>query len=305
MGEGFDVVGVGYTAYDYLGIVPHLPEPDTKLELIELLEQGGGPVSTALVTLSRLGKKTALVAKVGGDTRGRLMLEDLEREGVDTRGVVVSRDHGSQFAFIMVEPRKGHRTILWSRAGLPNLSEKEVDEGLVRSARLLHVDNHEVPGALAAARTAREAGIPVLLDAGTPDERIEELLSLVDCAVASQSFPLELTGIRDRAKGLEAIRAYGPRVAAMTLGPEGALALTDEGFVHSPGFLLDVVDTTGAGDVFHGGFAYGVLEGWDVEETLRFANAVAGMKCRRLGGRTGIPTRAEVEAFLVDHAHEL
>jgi ribokinase len=294
----FDVVGVGYTAYDYLGIVPHQPVPDTKLEIKEFKEQGGGPVSTALVTLSRLGKSVAVVAKIGGDTRGRLMVEDLQREGVDTRGLVVSPDHSSQFAFIMVEPGKGHRTILWGRAGLPNLTEQEVDLDLVRSARLLHVDNHEVAGAIAAARAAQEAGIPVLIDAGTPDDRIEELLSLVDYAVTSESFPKKLTGIEDREKALEAIRAYGPSVATMTLGPDGALALTEDGLIHSPGFKVDVVDTTGAGDVFHGAFACGILEGWNLVEILRFSNAVAAMKCRALGGRTAIPTRTEVDAFL-------
>jgi len=298
MTERFDVVGVGYTAYDYLGIVPRLPEPDSKLEVPELLEQGGGPVSTALVALQRLGKRTALIAKIGGDGRGRLMLEDLHREGVDTRGVVVSQEHRSQFAFILVEPEKGHRTILWSRAGLPNLTEDEIDGTLVRSARLLHVDNHEIPGAIAAAKVARDAGIPVLLDAGTPDDRIEELLSLVDYAVASQVFPHKLTGLEDRERALEAVRAYGPRVAVMTLGGDGALALTEEGFVHSPGFRVDVVDTTGAGDVFHGGFAYGVLEGWPIGNILRFANAVAALKCRALGGRTAIPTLSEVEELL-------
>ncbi len=298
MKKTFDVVGVGYTAYDYLGIVPHLPEPDTKLEVLELLEQGGGPVSTALVTLARLGRKPALIAKIGGDTRGRLMLEDLHREGVDTRGVVVSPEHDSQFAFIMVEPEKGHRTILWGRAGLPNLTEDEIDLDLVRSARLLHVDNHEIPAAIAAARAAKEAGIPVLVDAGTPDGRIEELLSRVDYAVASQSFPEKLTGIRDPVKALEAICSYGPRLAAMTLGSDGAMALTEDGVFRSPGFPVKVVDTTGAGDVFHGAFAYGVLEGWDVPEILRFSSAVAAMKCGSLGGRTGIPTLPEVEEFL-------
>ncbi|MCK4547502.1 MAG: ribokinase [Candidatus Eisenbacteria sp.] len=294
----FDVVGVGYTAYDYLAIVPHMPEPDTKMEMADLLEQGGGPVSTALVTLARLGRKTAVIAKVGGDVRGRLMLEDLQREGVDTRGVIVSRDHRSQFAFILVEPEKGHRTILWSRAGLPNLTEGEIDYNLVRSARLLHVDNHEIAGAIAAARIAKEEGIPVLVDAGTPDDRIEELLSLVDYAVTSHSFPEKLTGIGNREKALEAIRAYGPKVAVTTMGPEGALALTDDGFLHSPGFKVDVVDTTGAGDVFHGAFACAVLEGWELEGILRFSNAVAAMKCRSLGGRTGIPTRSETDEFL-------
>lgn len=294
----FDVVGVGYTAYDYLGIVPHLPKPDTKLEVRQLLEQGGGPVSTALVTVARLGKTAALIAKIGGDTRGRLMLDDLKRENVDTSGVVVSPEHHSQFAFIMVEPGKGHRTILWGRAGLPNLAEGEIDIDLVRSARLLHVDNHEIPGAIQAARAAKAEGIPILLDAGTPDDRIEELLSLVDFAVASQSFPEKLTGHGDRLRALQAIRDYGPKVAAMTLGPDGAVAVTEGGVFHSPGFPVTVVDTTGAGDVFHGAFAYGIIEGWAIPEILRFSNAVAAMKCGSLGGRTGIPSRSEVEAFL-------
>ena len=160
------------------------------------------------------------------------------------------------------------------------------------------MDNHEIPGAIQAARAAKAAGIPVLVDAGTPDDRIEELLSLVDFAVASQSFPEKLTGHADRIRALQALRDYGPKVAAMTLGPDGAVAVTEGGAFHSPGFPVTVVDTTGAGDVFHGAFAYGIIEGWDIPKILRFSNAVAAMKCCSLGGRTGIPSRSGVEAFL-------
>lgn len=296
-GEAY-VVCLGHTAIDYLGVVPHLPEKNTKLELERLLVQGGGPAATAAVTLSRLGRRAVFVGTAGEDEAGRRMLDELRTESVDVSNVVRQPGARSQFAFIMVDGASGERTILWTRGTLRPLDPAAVDFGMVRGASGLLVDSLEPAAALSAARTAREAGRPVVIDAGTLREGIRELLPLCDHIVASEVFAGQIAPGGSTDDALDALAEYGPSLAAVTLGERGCAVLTGgERFV-SPGFAVDAVDTTGAGDVFHGAWLHGVLEGWDARRIAAFANAVAAMACRGLGGRTAIPGAAEAVAFI-------
>lgn len=294
----FDAVGVGYTALDYLGVVPHFPEEDKKLELRELLIQGGGPTATAIVTARRLGLSASFIGKVGDDALGERMLSELGAEGVDCSSVIVEEGAHSQFAFIMVDEGTGARTILWTRGSLSRIEPSEVDLDLVASAGALLVDSLEPAGALAAARAARDVGIPVVIDAGTLRDGVAELLPLCDFIVASEVFAGQISGGGGVDRALRTMFARGPEVAVVTLGERGCAALSGDGMIEVPGLSVRAVDTTGAGDVFHGAFLYAVLQGWDPYRMCLFSNAVAAMKCRRPGGRAGIPGRAEALAFL-------
>jgi ribokinase len=298
MRKRFDVVGVGYTALDYLGIVPRLPEENTKLEVRDFTIQGGGPTATAMVTMRRLGLGAAYVGKVGDDPFGARMLEELRREDVDVSSVVVERGASSQFAFIMVDAASAARTILWTRGSVSPLKAREVDLDLVRSARGLFIDDLEPEAALAAARAARAAGIPVLIDAGSLREGVRELLPLCDYLVASERFADQISGGKRLREALEALSTFGPNAAVVTLGEKGCAFLSGAEVVEVPGFAVRAVDTTGAGDVFHGAYLFAVLEGLDTMQACTFANAVAALKCRKLGGRAGIPTLSETLAFL-------
>ncbi len=298
MTHRFDVVGVGYTALDYLAVVPHLPEENRKLEIGEFLIQGGGPTATAAVTARRLGLDAAFIGKMGDDDFGRRMLSELEREGVDVSRVVVERGGRSQFAFIMVDGSTAARTILWTRGNLGPFTADEVDGDIVSGARGLLIDSLEPRAALAAARRARESKVPVVIDAGTLREGVRELLPLCDYIVASELFAEQISEDGDHLLALERIMEYGPEAAVVTLGERGCVALTGSGLLEVPGFEIDAVDTTGAGDVFHGAFIFGVLEGWDIERICVFSNAVSALKCRRLGGRAGIPDLGETMSFL-------
>ena len=302
MTDRFDVVGVGYTALDYLAVVPHLPDENRKLEIGEFLIQGGGPTATALVTASRLGLGAAFIGKIGDDDFGRRMIAELGEEGVDVSRVVVERGGRSQFAFIMVDGSTAARTILWTRGSLGPFTADDVDCALVERARALLIDSLEPGAALAAARTAVEAGIPVVIDAGTLREGVRELLPLCDYIVASELFAEQISDGGDHIAALERMMEYHPEAAVVTLGERGCVALTGEGLLELPGFDVEAVDTTGAGDVFHGAFVFGVLEGWDIERICVFSNAVAALKCRRLGGRAGIPDLAEAMSFLGSEA---
>lgn len=302
MTDRFDVVGVGYTALDYLAVVPHLPDENRKLEIGEFLIQGGGPTATALVTASRLGLGAAFIGKIGDDDFGRRMIAELGEEGVDVSRVVVERGGRSQFAFIMVDGSTAARTILWTRGSLGPFTADDVDCALVERARALLIDSLEPGAALAAARTAVEAGVPVVIDAGTLREGVRELLPLCDYIVASELFAEQISDGGDHIAALERMMEYHPEAAVVTLGERGCVALTGEGLLELPGFDVEAVDTTGAGDVFHGAFVFGVLEGWDIERICVFSNAVAALKCRRLGGRAGIPDLAEAMSFLGSEA---
>jgi sulfofructose kinase len=300
MTNRFDVVGVGYTACDYLAVVPHLPEENRKLEIGEFLVQGGGPTATAVVTARRLGLDAAFIGKMGDDDFGRRMLTELGEEGVDVSRVVVERGGRSQFAFIMVDESTAARTILWTRGNLGPFTAGDVDLGIISNARGLLIDSLEPRAALAAAREAGAAGVPVVIDAGTLRGGVRELLPLCDYIVASELFAEQISEGGDHVLALERIMDFGPRAAVVTLGERGCVALTESGLLEVPGFEVDAVDTTGAGDVFHGAFIFGVLEGWDIERVCIFSNAVAALKCRRLGGRAGIPDLGETMSFLED-----
>lgn len=305
MSGRFDVVGVGYTAFDCLGIVPHLPAPDSKLEIERFEIHGGGPAATATVTAARLGLKTAFIGTVGDDPFGGAMLAELRRERIDVSAVVVQPGRLSQFAFIMVDRDTAARTILWTRGTLEPLAPGRLDADLIRSCRGLLVDTMEPGAGAAAAALARESGVTTLLDAGTLREGVRDILPHSDYIVASETFAGQLSGGRGPRAALDEMMAYGPRAAVVTLGGRGCVARSAEGDVRAEGFAVDAVDTTGAGDVFHGAFLYAALAGWDTRRCCVFANAVAAMKCRALGGRPAIPSLDEALAFLGERVPDL
>jgi sulfofructose kinase len=294
----FDAVGIGYTALDYLGIVPHLPVENTKLEVRDFTIQGGGPTATAIVTMKRLGLSASYIGKVGDDGFGARMLDELRREDVDVTSVVVEPGATSQYAFIMVDARTAARTILWTRGSVSPLRAREVNLVLVRSARGLFIDDIEPEAAFAAAKAAREANVPVLIDAGSLREGVRDLLPLCDYIIASEHFAEQISGGKSLGRALETIRSFGPKASVVTLGEKGCAFLSGADVVEVPGFAVKAVDTTGAGDVFHGAYLFAVLEDLDTMRACIFANAVAALKCRRLGGRAGIPSLSETLAFL-------
>ncbi|MBN1886203.1 MAG: sugar kinase [Candidatus Krumholzibacteriota bacterium] len=296
-GEG-PVVCLGHVAIDYLGIVPHLPAKNTKLELERLIVQGGGPAATAAVTLARLGRRVCFVGTVGGDDAGRRTLDELRAESVDVSLVERQPGASSQFAFIMVDRVSADRTILWSRGTLRPLDPRAVDPERVKTARGLLVDSLEPAAALVAVRIAREAGVPVVIDAGTLREGVQALLPFCDHIVASEVFAGQIAPGGTIDDALEAIAAFRPRSAVVTLGERGCATLAEGERFDTPGFAVEAVDTTGAGDVFHGAWLHAVLEGWEARRAAVFSNAVAAMACRELGGRTAIPDAAEAETFI-------
>ena len=294
----FDVVGMGLNSVDHLCLLPEFPTSNSKMEMLRFVKSGGGQVATAMVALSRWGIKTKYIGKAGSDELGEFSINSLREEGVDVSSVTVEPHCTNQFAVILVESKGGERTILWNRDRRLMYREGELRKEEVCSGKILHLDGHDIHAAIQCAKWAKEGGIPTVLDIDKVEPLTAELLKWVDFLIASSSFPFRFTGISDHRKALLELQKSTPGFAGCTLGPDGALALVDGEFIRVPGFQVKAVDTTGAGDVFHGGFIYGLLRNWELEEILRFANAAASLKCRDMGGRKGIPTLQEAEEFL-------
>jgi sugar/nucleoside kinase (ribokinase family) len=296
----FDVVGIGLNAVDYLVGLPRFPVPGEKLRMSAFAREGGGQVATALVALSRWGCRCKYVGNVGDDEHGRLSSLLLSREGIDIAHLRTVPGATSQFAVILVEDGTGERTILWDRDPRIRVSPEDLPIGEIRRARALLLDGHDVSPSIAAARAARAAGVPVVLDAEKVQDGTEELLSLSDHIVAAGHFPGLLFPANSPEDGARKIlRRYGPRTSTVTLGPRGAFGCDGREEIFSPSIRVRAVDTTGAGDIFHAGFLNALLGGLPFREILAFANAAAGLSCRGMGGRAAIPSVGEIRAACV------
>jgi sulfofructose kinase len=298
-----DVVGLGSNALDLLGVIDGHPAPDTKSPLREFEVQGGGMVATAMVACARLGLRARYVGKFGDDYWARLGRRLLARDGVDVRHALRARGSAGHVSIMLIDARTGLRTGFYRRPPAYAIRPEELDRAVITSGRLLHVDGVDAAAAATATRWAREAGIGVTMDGERVVEGIDLVWPGVDLLACNPRFVAEVTGRTDLEEGLRALAARGPVRVAATLAAKGSIGLEDGRFVHAPGFPVPVVDTNGAGDVFHGACAIGELRGWPFAWTLTFANAVAAMKCRTLGGRRGIPRLAAVATFLAARGH--
>jgi sulfofructose kinase len=297
------VVGLGQACVDYLGRIPHYPHEDQKIELLDLLRQCGGPASTALVTLSRLGIQTVFLGSISDDPFGLEILEGLKKEEVDCRHLKVTPGHTSQFAFIAVSERGGQRTIFWHRGSVPHLKRTDVDLSPFSKAEILHLDGLMVEASREAARQAKDLGITVVMDGGTMREGTRELLGFIDVLIASERFAQPLLRPGDPAeKAVKALRAFGPRTVIVTMGSRGSIGRAGDGKMRvQKAFPVNAVDTTGAGDVYHGAYIYGMLQGWAMSPCMRFAAACSALKCQAVGAQQGIPNLARIRALMESH----
>jgi sugar/nucleoside kinase (ribokinase family) len=294
----FDVVGMGLNAVDFISVVSEFPVPNSKMEILRFSKQGGGQVATALVALSRWGVKTKYIGKVGEDDLGNFSLHSIRQEGVEVSSVTTEPSATNQVAMILVEKSTGERTILWNRDERLMYRKGELRKEEVCSGKILHLDGHDIQAALQCVRWAKEEGIPTIIDLDKVEPLTSKLIQEIDFVITSSRFPTLYTGISDQRKALLELQKHTSGFLCATLGHEGVVALDHGEFLHVKGFEVQALDTTGAGDVFHAGFIYGLLQNWEVAEMLKFANAVAALKCRDLGGRKGIPSLQEVQRFL-------
>jgi sulfofructose kinase len=296
----FDVVGVGLNATDTLLLLPKFPAYAGKVPFTEEILSPGGQVASAMVACANLGLRTKYIGTVGDDLRGQVQIQSLRTSGINLDHVQVRNGCPNQTAYILIDQTTGERTVLWSRPECLRLEPEEITPEQITCARMLHIDGHDTPAVAKAADIAHTNGIPVTVDVDTIYHGFDAVLPNVDYLIASSEFPVQWTNERDPFRALERIQTeYGMRVAAMTLGAHGALARVDGRFVYSPAFVVNCVDTTGAGDVFHGAFCYAVLQQFPIREALDLANAMAALNCTAIGARGGIKTLDEAKALML------
>jgi len=295
----FDVAGVGLNATDTLLTVARFPAFAGKARILEEVLSPGGQVASALVACARLGLRVRYIGTVGDDERGRIQMESLRSAGIETAHVEVRPGCASQSAYIVIDQSTGERTIFWRRDDCLRIDPATITSDRIAGARLLLIDGHDTEAVARAAQLARDGGVPVVADVDTIYAGFDRVLPNVDYLVASSEFPSAWTGEADPFRALAEIQnRYGMKVAAMTLGAHGALARTAGVFVYAPAFVVNCVDTTGAGDVFHGAFCYAVLEDMPLREALEFSNAMAALNCTAAGARGGIRGAESVRALI-------
>jgi sulfofructose kinase len=297
----FDVAGFGLNSIDLVAVVAEYPPSNSKQRLQRFARLPGGQIGTAMATCAKLGWRSRYIGSFGDDDLGALSRDSLTSQGVDISAARSVPGATNQFAVILVDARSGERTVLWDRHPALNTEPADVPHDAVTSGRLLIVDCHMTPASARAARYAREAGIPTIIDVEMVRPGIADLLQHIDAIIAAEEFPAALTGHEDLGRALEVIgRDSGASLVCVTLGSGGSLAWCNGREIRTPPFQVDCVDSTGAGDVFRGAFAAGCLAmpDGDIEDVLRYANAAAALNCRALGSRGALPTAEEVEQLM-------
>jgi sulfofructose kinase len=297
-----DVIGLGVSTVDVLSLVDHLPAEEEVLYADDISVQGGGPVATAIVTLARLGARTAMIDAIGDDWRGKLIEDEFRREGVDTSYLRVGAGWTSSTSCILVKKENGARSIVYSPGSAPEYSAAELPRAAMRGARMLHMNGRHREACLEAVRLARAAGVQVSFDggAGRYRDELRQVVPLSDICIVARDFAEKYTQQTDIEKAAQMLLGCGPGLVVITAGTKGSWIYTREGqSFHQPAYLLPtVVDTTGCGDSYHGAFLFGLLKGLPLEKTASLASAVAALNSQRLGGRAGLPSYEQVIAFL-------
>lgn len=287
--DDFQVCGLGQCCLDYIGKIPAYPLPDMKCEFTDMTIQGGGPIATALTALSRWGVSCTITGVIGDDPLGPMIAESLKKEGVDISRLLTRKGFDSQFAFVMAEPGAGRRTIFWRRPTGPPPGPDELDYELISKAEVLYTDGIFPAASIAACRAARQAGVKVVVDAGSMRHGMLDIARSSDCFIASETFANDFLGREDPLEACRSLAKLGPGVVGVTLGPKGYIAMDHGRIIRKPAHKVKAIDTTGCGDIFHAGFTYGLLKGWDTEKSLDFGAWAAAMVSLKLGGRAGIP----------------
>jgi sugar/nucleoside kinase (ribokinase family) len=244
-----------------------------------------------------LGLRAKYVGVTGTDDNGRRIRAELQGRNVDISDLVI-RDVENRFAVILVDENTGDRMVLWDRDDRLRLRESELPVDALGRTAIVHVDDVDDEVAIRAARLARDAGAMVTSDIDRLTPRTEELAATVTHAIFAQHVPMHLTGLDGTEAALRALRKTLDAVLVVTMGDQGASALEGDRFYHEPAFKVHAVDTTGAGDVFRGGFIYALLHGEPIDQALRTANAAAAVSCTRLGALNGVPTLEEMNALI-------
>lgn len=296
----WDVLGIGCNSVDYVYRLPASPRADSptaKLRISSHQAMCGGQMATAMAACASLGLRAAYLGSVGSDHNGRMVLSELQQRNVDV-SPVMTRDCPNRFAVIAVDETSGERIVLWDRDERLDLARGDIDPQLVRSARVVHVDDEDQDAAIEAASIAREYAVRVTSDIERLTGRTGELVDAVAVPIFAQHLLPALTGHADPERALRSLRRPHHEMLCVTLGASGAMLLIRDELVVEPAFNVTAVDTTGAGDVFRAALIHALLNEQPAREMLRFANAAAAASCSRQGAMASVPSLDEVRRVL-------
>jgi sulfofructose kinase len=297
-----DLVGVGLNATDTVIPLSTYPARGSKVEYSTSTVLPGGQVATTVVACQHWGLRTRYIGKLGDDLAATLHREAFSHAGVETRVITVPGGASAQ-SLILVDAQ-GERTVLIRRDERLALHPNDLDRDSIINARALHVDGYDTEAAILAATWARKASIPVIADLDELYPNVETLIANVDYLIVSRDFPSRLMAEPDLEQALRKMhRRYNCRLAAATLGQEGVLAFDGKQLLHTPAYSVPVIDTTGAGDIFHAGFIYALLADWPLHRQLEFACAAAALNCTAVGARGGIHSLDDIAALMATGAH--
>jgi ribokinase len=300
MHKKFDVVGFGICTVDFLGLVANYPEAEQKIKMAAFSKQGGGLVGTALTAAARLGAKTAYIGKFGRDEYSQFLLDEFRKDGVEVSQVIVDERAQPPVSFIHVEKKTGARRVTWYWNDF-ELQPHELNRAAIESSKILFLDHFHTAAGLAAANCIKASGGFVVVDAERFTPGFDAILTTADYIISSRKFAELQTGSANPPESARLLRERYGGTIVVTAGEQGAFCQTAKHSFHQPAFSVEVVDTTGAGDVFHGAFMAGLARNWPLSKILEFSAGVAALKCRGLGGREPIPTNKEVFTFLKEN----
>jgi sulfofructose kinase len=303
--DQIDIIGLGASTVDIITLADHFPNRREAQQALAMVVQGGGPVATAMVTVSRLGGKSAMIDNIGDDWVGKHVIQEFQVEGLKTNYIEILHGHTTSVSNIVVSANNGARAIMFMPSSVPELSLSISQKSAIQSAKILRLNGRHWKACLETIDLARKWNIRISFDGGANRFRPEmkSLVPLTNICIAAKEFAEKYTGEDELSKSTELILREGPNIAVVTDGVNGSWICTEEGLsIHQPAFLFPrTIDTTGCGDSYHGAFLFGLLKGYSADKAAILASAVAAMNSQHLGGRAGIPNCAGVLSFLLSN----
>ena len=308
MTRKINIVGIGMNVLDMLIRLPHMPTWENTGNPSSILIDGGGLVATALVTAQKFGLSTAFIGTSGNDQMGEIKHQLLAKYDVNLDHTIIMPYPENQICVVYINEKSGERHFsvrenFWGHF----LSPDQLDRDFITQADYLHMDGYHTEAAMQAARWMHEAGKQVMFDAGkTNEKQIGDanfrLVQQTDILISGSGYLQALTGINDVFEAGRKALELGPRIVVQTEGSDGSYTITAGEQFHTPAYSIEAVDTTGAGDVYHGAYLFGLWQGWNVRRIAKFATASSALECLQMGGRAAIPALDEVYQFLNEFA---
>lgn len=291
--NNIELLGLGLCTVDYIGIVSHIPI-NGRVEIKNLEKRCGGASPTAIVVASKLGVSSGFIGKIGDDDLGMLIINDFIKYGVNTSTIITEKESTSGIAFVWIEENSGNRSIAWNSGSKKALKSQDLNSDIIKNAKIIHLDGREGHAALEAIKIIKKNGGKVSLDGGVITPEIQQIVRYTDFLIVSEEFAKKFTGLNKKEKFLKKLKENNAIVTIVTCGKNGFYGYISGQYIEKKAFPVKVVDTNGAGDVFHGAFLFAYLNNMNLEDSLIFANVAASLKCAKFGVRTAVASYHEI-----------